>query len=106
MTATDQSYTGPPTILHHDLNRHFPELLKFGSTPEMESSALWGEIRPDVERVLNAVVVECLSVPEAVARGHFTLPTARHSTGQNTPVATAPRTDTVKAIAWNLERGI
>ena len=61
MTSPDASYTGPPSILDHDLNKHFPELLKFESTPEMEASELYKQIRPEVERVMNAVVVESLS---------------------------------------------
>src|SRR4051794_19896955 len=88
MNLSKNSLTGPPDILKHDLNRHFPELLKFDSTPEMEASELYAEIRPEVERIMNAVVVEEL-------------------VGGN-PVATAPGsdTDTIHALAWNIERGI
>ena len=32
------SYSGPPSILEHELNKHFPELLKFESTAEMAAS--------------------------------------------------------------------
>ncbi len=58
-----------PEILDHDLNRYFPELLKFESTPEMEASALYQEVKPEVEKILNAVVCEDLSEPSAVADG-------------------------------------
>lgn len=75
---------GPPEILNHDLNQHFPELLRFESTAEMVSSGLWERIRPEVERILNSVVVEHLSLERASAE--------------------APKT--VRALAWNLERGI
>ena len=77
------SRVGDPSILDHDLAKHFPELLKFESTPEMERSALYAEIRPEVERILNAVVVENVA----------------------TPSATADDTDQIKALAWNIERG-
>ena len=86
MTFPEVTLTGPPEILEHDLNRHFPELLKFESTPEMEASQLYAEIRPEVERVMNAVVVEELSAKN--------------------PVAIAPGSDVIRALAWNLERGI
>ena len=73
--------------------------MKFDSTPEVEASALWSEIRPEVERVLNAVVVESmisdLKAPVATALG----------TDQN-QAAAAPGSDTIKALAWNVERGI
>ncbi len=97
MTAPDRSYTGPPSILDHDLNKHFPALLKFESTPEMEASELYARIKPEVESVLDAVVVEDLSVVGAVATGDF---------GLTAPVATAPGTDNIRVLAWNIERGI
>ena len=99
----DASYTGPPSILDHDLNRYFSELLKFESTPEMEASEIYRHIRPEVERIMNAVVV---SEPPAVAGG-FTLafsPSAESDTHLQPP-ATAGGSD-IKALAWNLERGI
>ncbi len=91
-----KSETAPTTILDHDLNQYFPELLKFESTPEMEASELYARIRPEVESVLNAVVV---SEPGAIATGFL------DSDGRN-PVAIAPGSDSISALAWNLERGI
>ncbi|MGB5013706.1 MAG: endonuclease/exonuclease/phosphatase family protein [Pyrinomonadaceae bacterium] len=82
MTSSDASYTGPPAILDHDLNQHFPELLKFESTREMEASELYKQIRPEVEQILNAVVAEDLTLPRAVAKP-----------------------GTINALAWNIERG-
>lgn len=73
---------GDPSLLDHDLSKHFPELLKFESTPEMERSKLYSRIRPEVERVLNAVVVS--------ERG---------------AVPTASGSEPVAALAWNIERG-
>ena len=78
MTSSD------PSVLDHDLAKHFPELLKFESTPDMERSPLYAEIRPEVERILNAVVVEQMLAPPATAGG--------------TDLA-------VRALAWNIERG-
>src|SRR5690349_16575733 len=77
------SKTQAPDILDHDLNRHFPELLKFESTPEMEASELWKDIRDEAETILNAVVVEDLSESGAAATG-----------------------SSISALAWNIERGI
>ncbi len=86
MTSSDASYTGPPSILDHDLNRHFPELLKFESTPEMEASELFNQIRPEVEKILNAVVVQ--------------------STNLDTPTPSEhAETLALRALAWNIERG-
>ena len=76
-----------PAVLDHQLDRFFPELLKFESTAELEKSAVYQKIKPEVERILHAVVQEnfaSLSEPRAVA------------TGLN---------DRVSAIAWNIERG-
>lgn len=81
MTAKDASFTGPPSILDHDLNRHFPELLNFESTREMEASELYREIRGDVERILDAVVVENFA---ECAQGDAGV---------------------IRALAWNIERG-
>ena len=69
MSEVSDTLVGPPSILDHDLNQYFPELLKFESTPEMEASELYAKIRPEVERILNSVAVESLSEPPAVAGG-------------------------------------
>ncbi|MEO7659270.1 MAG: endonuclease/exonuclease/phosphatase family protein [Pyrinomonadaceae bacterium] len=84
MNSPDESYTGPPEILEHDLKKHFAELLTFESTPEMEASELWSRIKPEVDRILNAVVVEEFSA----------------GSDQSTDGGTR------RALAWNLERGI
>ncbi len=78
-----------PSILDHDLAKHFAELLKFESTPEMEASALYAEIRPEVERILNAVVIE--ELPRDAA--------------QENPKSKIQNPKSVAAIAWNIERG-
>lgn len=91
MTSPDRSYTGPPSILDHNLNKHFPALLKFESTREMEVSKLYSQIRLEVESVLDAVVVEDL-----VLSSSFSLP----------PREEQAEAGNLNALAWNIERGV
>lgn len=88
MTGVEDSFTGPPSALDHKLNQHFADLLQFDSTPEMEGSDIFERIRPEVERILNLVVVEDLA-PPAQAEAQR-----------------AASDQPVRALAWNLERGI
>jgi endonuclease/exonuclease/phosphatase family metal-dependent hydrolase len=86
---------GPPSILDHDLNEYFSELLKFESTAEMEASDVWRQIHPEVERIINAVVAEPLA----------------SASGENADPATdvlppAYAGGSASALAWNIERGI
>lgn len=81
MTAEKTLQEQSPEILEHDLNRYFPELLKYESTFELEKSAVYREIKPAVERILNAVVQENFA-PESF-----------------------DEKDSVSALAWNIERG-
>lgn len=97
MTLAKTHRESAPDILEHDLRRHFPELLKFESTPELESSRVFQKIKPEVDRILNAVVYEKLSVPHAVAGGNFT--------DVQAPAGVAGNSDTISALAWNIERG-
>ena len=83
MTAKVSPDGHSPDILEHDLAKYFPELLKFESTPEMETSALYKEIRPEVERILSSIVIENFAEDGSEPGS----------------------TDTVPAVAWNLERG-
>ncbi len=92
------SFTGEPSILEHDVNKYFLELLKFESTSALEASEVWPEIRDEVERILNAVVSE----PGAVATGFFQ---RSEDDWTRNSVASAPGSD-IHALAWNLERGI
>jgi endonuclease/exonuclease/phosphatase family metal-dependent hydrolase len=84
------SQVGPPSILEHELNQYFSELLRFESTAELQRSELWAKIRPEAERVLNAVVV---SGPSEAASGSV----------DRSQVIGVPD---IRALAWNLERGI
>lgn len=89
MDSAVTPHKNPADALKHDLNQYFPELLKFESTPEMEASELYQRIRPEVERILNAVLVSEPSIkpPDVGVQ----------------PPATAG--DAVRAVAWNIERG-
>ena len=70
-----------PAVLDHHLERVFPDLLKFDSTEEMERSAVYQQVKSEVERILNAVVQENFA-PETLGKS-----------------------DVVRALAWNIERG-
>jgi endonuclease/exonuclease/phosphatase family metal-dependent hydrolase len=74
-----------PTPLDHELQPHLAELLRFSSTPELEASALYQRLRPEVERVLNGIVEENFS----------------HASGESGADELRP----VRATAWNIERG-
>lgn len=73
--------SGAPAILDHDLEKYFPELLAFETTAELEKSAVYKQIKPEVERILNAVVQE------------------------NFALTVFEKSETVRALAWNIERG-
>lgn len=83
------SRTGGPELLEHDLNKHFPELLRFESTAELAVSPIIEVIRDDAERILNSVVVEntVLSSPT------------------NEPTGISPTDKKIASVAWNIERG-
>jgi endonuclease/exonuclease/phosphatase family metal-dependent hydrolase len=85
---TTKSHTGPPSILEHDLNKYFPELLKFESTAEMERSAVCSEIKDEVAGIMSAVVAEATAV------------------GGGLTSAVDEGRGEIHALAWNLERGI
>jgi endonuclease/exonuclease/phosphatase family metal-dependent hydrolase len=70
-----------PKSLDHNLKRTFPDLLKFDSTKELEKSSIYQSVKSEVERLLSAVVQEDFA-PETLGK-----------------------TDTVRALAWNIERG-
>jgi len=81
IAETSLQATTAPAILDHDLEKYFPELLKFESIEELESSAVYRKIKPEVERILNAVAQEDFA-PQRFEKS-----------------------ETVSAIAWNIERG-
>jgi len=67
--------------LEHSLRPHFKALARFDSTKALAASSLYARLRPEVERVLGAVVRE-----DFRARGEEARPSLR-------------------ATAWNVERG-
>ena len=75
----------PPGVLRHDLARFFAELARFSSTKELEASPLYQNLRPEIERVLGAVICEDFAPPSHDA---------------------ATTTRAVRVTAWNIERGI
>ncbi|CAA9426489.1 MAG: hypothetical protein AVDCRST_MAG74-3376 [uncultured Pyrinomonadaceae bacterium] len=81
MNAETDFENHSPDILDHRLNEFFPELLKFDSIEATEKSEIYRRIKPDVERILNAVVQENYA------------PTVNQ------------KKDAVAALAWNIERG-
>ncbi|MEZ5428325.1 MAG: endonuclease/exonuclease/phosphatase family protein [Pyrinomonadaceae bacterium] len=85
----EKSLLENPAVLEHDLNRYFPELLKFESIEEAEGSAVYQKIRDKVEEILNAVVIENLAV-------------------LSEPTAVADESSSksrIGSVAWNIERG-
>lgn len=80
MTSAQTRQANDVSLLDHNLNQYFPELLKFESIKETEKSALYQKIKLEVEQILKAVVCENYSVE-------------------------TPSADYVKTIAWNIERG-
>ena len=84
MCAEKVKKNDSPEILDHDLNHYFPELLKFNSIEETEKSAVYQKIKPTVERILNAIVVENFS---------------------EFPKSEVQNTKSVSTVAWNIERG-
>lgn len=84
MVTEISSQTHSPAVLDHNLESVFPELLKFNSTPEMEKSPVYQRAKSQVERIINAVVCENFSEKK---------------------IENAEKTETVRALAWNIERG-
>ena len=84
MTDEIVSQNNSPEVLEHDLKPFFPELLKFESTAAMERSAVYQEIKPEVERILNSIAQENFS---------------------ENPKSKIQNPKSVSALAWNIERG-
>ena len=73
-----------PSDLDHDLQVHFADLARFDSTLQCESSALYGSLKPEIDRVLGGVDQDDLRCADGA--GDVESP--------------------IRAVAWNLERGI
>ncbi|HEY8558903.1 MAG TPA: endonuclease/exonuclease/phosphatase family protein [Pyrinomonadaceae bacterium] len=89
MSGESNLQKNSPKILEHELNRYFPELLKFESIEETEKSAVYRKIKPTVERILTAVVQENHS----------------DSGSENSDFGKTNAESYVSAVAWNIERG-
>lgn len=71
------------TVLAHQLQANFTELARFRSTPELHRSELYAKLAPEIDRVMNAVVVEEYAEPAQASNA----------------------VRSVRAVAWNIERG-
>ncbi len=70
-----------PAALEHHLGDYFSELLEFESTLELDKSIVYRKIKPEIDRILNAVV------------------------GENFAPETFETSEMIHALAWNIERG-
>lgn len=98
MEFSSKPQIGPPSVLDHELQQYFPELLKFDSTREMLASELYKKIQPEVERILNAVVIVSASSGFSEERS---FPNALITENAESTDARS-----ISALAWNIERGI
>jgi hypothetical protein len=57
MRTADPNNNNSPSELEHDLERHFPELLAFDSTAELEASKIFAVIKPEYDRIMNMILV-------------------------------------------------
>lgn len=73
-----------PTVLDHRLQPYFLELTQFHSTPELFASELYAQLKPEIDRVMNGVVVEDHTDDRA---------------------DDSPPNGNVRTVAWNIERG-
>jgi endonuclease/exonuclease/phosphatase family metal-dependent hydrolase len=77
--------TDAPAVFNHKLQFYFAQLAEFASTKEMERSALYAELKPRIEALMGAVVVENFADRSTFKR---------------------PAKQVLRATAWNIERGI
>jgi endonuclease/exonuclease/phosphatase family metal-dependent hydrolase len=86
MNTTINRKTFAPSPLDHQLEPHFQALAQFNSTKELEASALYARLRPEIERVLGSVAREEFAPPVGAGRAH-------------------DEARAIRAAAWNIERG-
>lgn len=87
--ATSRAYDEVPSVLHHHLGPHLSALARFESTSALEASSLYRDLQPHIEKVLGGVVQESFAVPVK----------------QNSATATHDKPHSIRATAWNIERG-
>jgi endonuclease/exonuclease/phosphatase family metal-dependent hydrolase len=86
LSYTIEQETEAASPLDHALTPHFPALAKFDSTKTLAASSLYRQLRPEIERVLGHVVEGDFAGAEARTRA-------------------AACAASVRATAWNIERG-
>ena len=69
--------------MDHAINPYFPQLRQIPSSRDLESSPLYRRLRPEIERVLNTV-----------------------ETGEDPAGCSGPARSSIRAVAWNIERGL
>ncbi|HVF26852.1 MAG TPA: hypothetical protein VM943_01345, partial [Pyrinomonadaceae bacterium] len=74
-----------PASLDHSLGKHFRELAQVPSSRALFGSELYRKLKPEIERLLGSVTQEDFS--PAV------------------PIRSPQRRESIKATAWNIERG-
>src|SRR5687768_6101109 len=103
----NSSVVGDPGILDHELAEYFPELLKFESTPEMEASTLYREIRPEIDRIFTAVVTDAIA--DSGSRNADSVSSQLNDQEtlvvQGNPRSAIWNPKSITALAWNIERG-
>lgn len=82
MNATVELPEKAATPLEHRLQPYFSALAQFPSFKKLEAAALYRELRPEIERVLNGLAQENFGTKAGRA------------------------TDAIRATAWNIERGV
>src|SRR5262245_45693404 len=71
-----------PLAFEQSLRPYLHELARFETVQELERSSVYRKLKPDIDRVLNHVWHEDLAAPVAASG------------------------NSVRAVAWNIERGI
>ncbi|HEY0006760.1 MAG TPA: hypothetical protein VGB17_18400, partial [Pyrinomonadaceae bacterium] len=82
------------SVLDHQLQPFFPALAEFDSTKALQASQLYADLRSEIERVLGNVAQENFSDHPSDQTLDRTSGHVRQATG------------TIRATAWNIERGI
>ena len=67
----------------YSFRQFLDDFARFENTRDLEASRLYQKVRPEIDRVLNQVWQEELAPP-----------------------CSPPITDSIRAVAWNIERGI
>lgn len=74
------------SALDHNLKSFLPELARFNSTKELQASGIYARLRSEIESLMTGVVQENFA--------------------SNAPDASTKQFTSIKATAWNIERGL